>query len=271
MDEEKTQEARHRGKDSIVTARSQPRPRGTSGQEACRPTTRSTGTQTELHNEPASTITPNKDSKRRSPTPTRADLIARVLNCPFPHPSPFNPPETDLAPSAPTPTRGRRGRPRKASTSKQQRRVRFTDQVPSDAEPQLRARDSHVFVRLLKISVDVHAPGSPGSSSGGQRQEFLWNNRSKGWRRAGVRSEENLAGLAELFGMLPVPGASVRGVVVPTEGGGVRQPVEVAWDGVRGCFLGLNQDGETLSVALGEMRDMARHPWARQFVGYVMR
>lgn len=124
----------------------------------------------------------------------------------------------------------------------------------------------------------------------------MWNNRGKAWKRSagapagggggGRVGEEGLLDLAGLFGSAggeARPGGGggaggggavlllrLRPVVVPTEGAGVRQPVEMAWDEGRFCFQGVNAAGETLSVTLGEMRESARDPWARQFVGYVM-
>lgn len=64
--------------------------------------------------------------------------------------------------------------------------------------------------------------------------------------------------------------AVLQPVVWPTEGGGARQNVEMDWDAARCCYQGSNGAGETLSVTLGEMREMVRDPWGRQFVGYVM-
>lgn len=171
--------------------------------------------------------------------------------------------------------------------------MRFSDPAPSEAEPELRSRDSHVFVRLVKVNIatTIREDGSPldgdGDGDGDGRRllsEYVWNNRVKGWRSAAAaRRSSDDGGFVELAGLFASPsspggaaGSSrgavlLRPVILPIEGGGVRQPVEMAWDGDRFCFQGVNQDGETLSVTLGEMRESARDPWARQFVGYVMR
>lgn len=329
---------------------------------------KSTGTQTtdEPRNVlPTPTTTPptaTAPEPSRPPTPTRADLIARVLHCPLPHPglnlplpitspaplppaalegvqekgkkrppesvpSSESPPLLQTASPEPTapPPRRRRGRPKKAQAHgpapapapattpqpqppppRRPRRVRFSEPAPPEAEPALRSRDSHVFVRLVRVvvvsttSVAVANGGEDASSSrvgGGRsqsrsrREEFVWNNRGKGWKRSagapgggggGRVGEEGLLDLVGLFGSAggarPAGGGVgaveavllLRPVVVPTEGAGVQQPVEMAWDEGRFCFQGVNAAGETLSVTLGEMRESARDPWARQFVGYVM-
>lgn len=85
----------------------------------------------------------------------------------------------------------------------------------------------------------------------------------------GRRSDEGLVGIDRLFEMPSGGGLEIHPLVLPTERGGVRQPVHMSWDHERACFLGSNQDGEVLSIPLGEMKDMAKNPWARQFVGYV--
>lgn len=204
----------------------------------------------------------------RSPTPTRADLIARVLHCPLPHPGldPHGPVEPLPSPTrTASPPRRRRGRPKKAA---RRRRARFSDPAPPGAEPELASRDSHVFVRLVRVLVDVEAAGAAPR----RRHEFAWNNRIKGWKPSDRRSG---AGFFQLLGLFEspstAPGTALRPVVLPVEEGGVRQPVETAWHEGRSCFIGVNEDGETLSVTMGEMKDAVRDPWARQFVGYVMR
>lgn len=281
-------------------------------------------------------------SSERAPTPTRADLIARVLHCPLPHPefglSPvplahvaaaephvptYSPAETRTRTRTPTPTgsvpapdeptqgrqRRRRGRPRKVAAPfrNERRRVRFSDPALPEAEPDLCSRDSHVFVRLVRVVVlglvDKRVPeGGVATTSSGpaqppRREEFVWNNRAKGWKRAsgtgagagcsggagggggggsgGGRRRSGEQGLCELEGLFAQQATSkvalVQPIVLPTEGGGVRPPVEMAWDTARFCFQGVTLNGETVSITLGEMRDMAKDPWARQFVGYVMR
>lgn len=122
----------------------------------------------------------------------------------------------------------------------------------------------HVFVRVLKIIVTVEDPSPP------QREELVWNNRAKGWRLAGERSERNIEDVSELFDDLAKHGALLRVVLAPTVGRGAREPVEMCWNGARCCFQGSSQDLGSLSVALGEMKDMVKDPWARQFVGYVL-
>lgn len=233
---------------------------------------KSTGTQTTpIPPSPPSlsSTTPNPVAghpAERSPTPTRADLIARALHCPLPHPGfdlpgPVEPPRGPITTASPA--RRQRGRPRKSG----RRRIRFSDPTLPEDQPELGSRDSHVFVRLVRVIVDDQAGSAPR-----QRHEFVWNNRVKGWKPTGRRSD---AGFFELLGLFEAPSAgpqrALRLVVLPVEGGGVRQPVEMAWDVGRFCFIGGNQDGETLSVTLGEMKDAVRDPWARQFVGYVLR
>ncbi|KAG8163044.1 hypothetical protein KVR01_007522 [Diaporthe batatas] len=145
------------------------------------------------------------------------------------------------------------------------RRVRFSDPIPPAGpahQPESRL-DTHVFVRLLKIIVTVDsAPMHPP-----QRQELVWNNRSKGWRLAGERSERNIGDVGELFDDGPANG-SLRVILAPTLHRGAREPVEVSWDASRCCFQGQSQDGGCLAVALGEMKDMVKDPWARQFTAY---
>lgn len=171
-----------------------------------------------------------------------------------------------------TRARRRRGRPKKPGppSFRNRRSVRFSDPLSSECEAQLLPRDSHVFVRLLKVTAELDHSSTTGGFAARQRREFSWNNRGKGWRVAGRRSDEGLVEILSLFDLVLGAGARLFPVVLPTERGGVRQPVHMAWDEERACFLGRNQDGESLSVTLGEMRDMARDPWARQFVGYVM-
>lgn len=209
--------------------------------------------------------------------PTKADILASVLTSSAPYPSPPTParPVTELplpvpptqAQPQPTPKR-RRGRPRKSSNApnwNKRRRVRFSDPIPSDPNPQPEeSRESHVFVRLLKIVVTVENP--PPS----QRQELVWNNRSKGWRLAGERSERNIGDIGELFEDLSAHGQQLRVLLAPTVGQGAREPVEMEWNAARWCFQGANQDLGRVSVALGEMKDMVKDPWARQFVGHVL-
>lgn len=180
-------------------------------------------------------------------------------------------------PVNPDATRRRRGRPRKASSGfrNQRRRVRFSDPLSLEYEEAslTLSRDSHVFVRLLNIVVQQPehlATGTAGTRMAQRRREYSWNNRGKGWRAADRRSDEGLFQIVSLFDALSDGGVDVFPVILPTERGGARQPVSMVWASERACFLGTNQDGEILSVALGEMKDMARNPWARQFVGYIM-
>lgn len=185
----------------------------------------------------------------------------------------------------PDPTRRRRGRPRKTSTTTNfrnpRRSVRFSDPLSlslqqHEEEPDfglLPSRDSHVFVRLLNVV--IQQPDQLAVETGtGTTQEYTWNNRGKGWREADRRSDEGLVQIVSLFDSMMAIGVDVFPVVLPTEEkGGARQPVKMIWDSERACFVGMdnNQDGGVLSVALGEMKDMARDPWARQFVGYILR
>ncbi|KAI3396471.1 hypothetical protein diail_12091 [Diaporthe ilicicola] len=229
---------------------------------------------------PAPDATDSKTSRQsvtqRAPTPTRADLLARVLNCPLPHPDVRT--STDLSTDTPQAvpssqgqthrgTKRRRGRPKKprnAPNWNRPRRVRFSDPIATDREPQAETRDPHVFVRLLKLIVILQV------TYPARRQEFVWNNRARGWRLAGERSERNIEDIAELFDDLSEHGSLLRVLLAPTEGRGAREPVEMAWDDMRCCFQGTNQEGMDMSVALGEMKDMVRNPWARQFVGYIL-
>lgn len=229
----------------------------------------------------ADDITPIKEetlpASQRSITPTKADILASVLTCPNPHPSLSIPagPVTDVPQAAPpTPSqtppapKRRRGRPRKSSNApnwNKRRRVRFSAPIPPVPDPQPEEpRETHVFVRLLKIVVTVDNP--PPS----QRQELVWNNRTKGWRLAGERSERNIGDVGELFDDLSAHGSRLRVLLAPTVGRGAQEPVEMDWNAARWCFQGANQDLGGLSVALGEMKDMVKDPWARQFVGHVL-
>lgn len=209
---------------------------------------------------------------------TKVDIPASMLTSTVPYPIPSTPahPITELPqPVPPTPTqplpapKRRRGRPRKSNNApnwNKRRRVRFSDPIPSnDPDPQPEEpRDTHVFVRLLKIVVTVDDP--PPS----QQQELVWNNRSKGWRLAGERSERNIGDVGELFDDLSAHGSQLRVLLAPTVGRGAREPVEMGWNAARWCFQGANQDLGSFSVALGEMKDMVKDPWARQFVGHVL-
>lgn len=215
-------------------------------------------------------------ASHRHPTPTRADLLARVLNCPLPHPglsTPIHPVPDILQTVSPSPHQPRpgakrnRGRPRKSRNIpnwNKRRRVRFSDPILPDSETPPQHRDAHVFVRLLKIIVNIDDPHPP------QRQELAWNNRAKGWRLAGERSERNIGDIAELFDDLTEHGSLLKVLLAPTVGRGAREPVEMSWNAEKCCFYGENQDLGTFSVALGEMKDMVKNPWARQFVGYVL-
>lgn len=164
--------------------------------------------------------------------------------------------------------------------------MRFSEPAAPEAEPSLQSRDSHVFVRLVRVIVDVEQHDRHGQEQDAipaamprrrqRREELVWNNRVKGWRPAGsARGDEGVVDLVSLFSGVETASEErsvvVRPVVLPVEGGGVRQPVEMAWERDRFCFEGVNGSGETLSVTLGEMRESARDPWARQFVGYVMK
>lgn len=179
------------------------------------------------------------------------------------------------SPITPAVTQRRRGRPRKTPTGfrNPRRSVRFSDPLsPEDNELLKLAspRDSHVFVRLLNVV--IQQPESLAIETGtATTQEYSWNNRGKGWREADRRSDEGLVQIVSLFDSFLDIGVGVFPVVLPTDRGGAGQSVKMVWDRGRACFLGTNLDGKILSVALGEMKDMARDPWARQFVGYIMR
>lgn len=239
--------------------------------ETPKSTQQTTGTPSHQDIKPVKMETPSP--RNRSLTPTRTDLLARVINCPLPHPglpTPFHPVPED-APTAPlTPhlgTKRRRGRPRKSRNTpnwNKRRRVRFSDPIRPDAEPRPEQQDIHAFVRLLKIIVTVESPHAL------RRQEMVWNNRAKGWRMAGERSERNIGDIEELFDDPSAHGSLLTVLLAPTVGRGAREPVEMGWNAARFCFQGVNQDVGTLSVALGEMKDMVKDPWARQFVGYVL-
>lgn len=223
----------------------------------------------------------------RAPTPTRSDLIARILHCPFKHinipptpetspatqqqePTPPSKPEESTEQTTAPPTK-KRGRPRKrhpapaAVFNTHKRRVRFSDPAPSEAEPQLQSRDSRVFVRLIRVNLAVTNQDRPSFE-----RTFAWNNRAKGWKPTGRGINEDFVDLYGLFGeeaALPM----LRPLLQPTEGAsGVRQSLEMEWDEGRYCYLGVNTAGERMEVALGEVRDMVRDPWARQFVGYIL-
>lgn len=174
-----------------------------------------------------------------------------------------DPPSPEKASESSPPNKKRTNEP-----SVHRRHVRFTEPVPSDAEPQLR-RDSHVFVRLGKVLVNL--PAQPPNNSNPTQVSFIWNNRAKAWKLTGDRGSE---GMVELHGLLEQPPerlSIVHPFVSPTErAGGVRQPVEMKWDPATFCFQGLNQDNELISITLGEMKDMAKDPWKRQYVGYIM-
>lgn len=164
--------------------------------------------------------------------------------------------------------------PKKSRTNEpsvHRRHVRFTDPDPSDCG---RSRASHVFVRLHKVLVSLGSdlqPGTPSRATSSPRQvEFVWNNRAKAWKLSGDRGSE---GMVELHGLLEQPPEQlgiVRPFVSPVEKNGVRQPVTFSWDAATFSFQGLNQDNEVICITLGEMRDMARDPWGRQYVGYIM-
>lgn len=233
-------------------------------------TPRTSDTSTTLDIEPITTNRPS--ASHHPPTSAGANLVARLPDHLLPHPgltTPVHPvPETPQSPTQPHPgTKRRRGRLKKSNNApnwNRRRRVRFSDPVLPYPEPQPEHRDIHVFVRLLKVIVTAATPHA------GQRQELVWNNRAKGWRLAGERSERNIGDVAELFDDLSSHGSVLRVLLAPTVGRGAREPVEMGWNGARCCFQGVNQDLGTLSVTLGEMRDMVKDPWARQFVGYVL-
>lgn len=222
------------------------------------------------------TETPSANNRR--PKSTGDDLPASVPDESSSNPDPATPRAVRPAPNIPhaepsTPTRHqpatrrRRGRPKKSRNApnwNRTRRVRFSDPIPPDSDPQPESRDTHVFVRLLKIIVTVESPAPA------QQQELVWNNRAKGWRLAGERSERNIGDIADLFDDPSRHGSLLRVVLTPTVRGGAREPVEVGWNAVRCCFQGVSPDLGCLSIALGEMKDMVKDPWARQFVGYLL-
>lgn len=241
------------------------------------PATTATPHTPDRHSTPKATPsnTSQQSPNRRLTTPTRADLLARVLNCPLPHPGLPTPEDlsADISqPVLPSPGKAqrgpkrRRGRPRKphnAPNWNKRRRVRFSDPIPAEPEPRAESQDPHIFVRLLKITVSLE------SSFPAQRQELIWNNRAKGWRLAGERSEQNIGDIAELLNDISRHGSMLKVLLAPTERRGAREPVEMAWNATMYCFQGSSQDLGSLSVALGEMKDMVKDPWARQFVGCV--
>lgn len=171
-----------------------------------------------------------------------------------------------------TPTDGprrRRGRPKNPAGFRHRRSVRFSDPVSSEYEPNPATRVAHIFVRVLFVVIEEKVGHLAEGAVARRRQEFSWNNRGKGWRAADRRSDEGLVQIVSLFDLAAGGGVEIFPIILPTERGGARQPVRMAWDREKACFLGTNQDGEILLVALGEMKDMARDPWARQFVGYI--
>lgn len=217
-------------------------------------------------------------------------------------PSPNHTPAAQVDPPPPPPPvvarrlrRGRgRGRPPKDSTnepSTHRRRVRFTDNHdpsvdPSSDDASARARGqqaTHVFVRLHRVLLLKQQAKQ-------QEVEFVWNNRAKAWKLLSGGGDLAADNMVELHGLLDQPPerlALVRALVAPTDGGGARQPLELAWDPAMACFQGgvvggsgdsgdsgetdnnnNNNNRATISVALGEMKDMARDPWRRQYVGY---
>lgn len=239
---------------------------------------KSSGTQTSPTDYPTIRSSP---ATTRTPTtigPTTTDSLTRILHRPLPQPCvspPTRQPPSRPAPAAvnQSPTGRRRGRPPKKKKPNEpsihRRAVRFSDPDPSDAEPQLHYRDSHVFVRLLKVLVSLGVDSQRDSPP--RQVAFAWNNRAKAWRLSGDRGGE---GLVELHGLLEQPPeqlGNVRPLVSPMEKGGVRQPVEMMWDAATFCFQGAYQDSEVISITLGEMKDMARDPWRRQYVGYIMK
>lgn len=234
---------------------------------------RSAGTQTSLEPLPTQTTTspkkPNEESDGRDAPATKLAQATQSLPSMIPYSRLRDVGDAVVgAPMAADGLRRRRGRPKNLTGFRNHRRVRFSDPAPSEHEPEMPSRDSHVFVRLLRVIVEFDH--FPAASAGRRRQEFSWNNRGKGWKAAGRRGDEGLVEVLSLFELSPRAGVGLHPIIVPTERRGVQQPVEMSWDGGRACFLGSNQDEETLSVTLGEMKDMARDPWARQFVGYVM-
>lgn len=183
----------------------------------------------------------------------------------------------------------RRGRPPKKKTNEpsvHRRHVRFTDPDPSDCG---RSKAAHVFVRLHKVLVSLDGGGSGGGSGGGdglqqpdgtpsratsnscpRQVEFVWNNRAKAWKLSGHHDSE---GMVELHGLLDQPPERlgiVRPFVSSVEKNGVRQPVTFLWDAATFSFQGVNEDNEVICITLGEMKDMARDPWGRQYVGYIV-
>lgn len=217
-------------------------------------------------------------TENRSSTSSRADILAWVSVSPPQHQQQpqDHPPQLRPAPDIPRgepptqdqpATRRRRGRPRKSRNApnwNRPRRVRFSDPIPpADPDPpQSESRDTHVFVRLLKIMVTADS-GHPT-----QRQELVWNNRAKGWRLAGERSQRNIGDIGELFDDISTNGSLLTVVLAPTVQRGARELVEAAWDASGCIFRGLSQDVGSLTVALGEVKDMVKDPWARQFIGY---
>lgn len=213
-----------------------------------------------------------------SSTSSRADILAWVSVSPpqYQHQPRDHPPQLRPAPDIPRgepptqdlpATRRRRGRPRKSRNApnwNRPRRVRFSDPIPpaDPGPPQLESRDTHVFVRLLKIILTAES-GHPN-----QRQELVWNNRAKGWRLAGERSERNIGDVGELFDDISTNGSLLTVILAPTVQRGARELVEAAWDASGCIFQGLSQDLGSLAVALGEVKDMVKDPWARQFIGY---
>lgn len=247
--------------------------------------------ETVLGSENDATPLPIKQDTRRSITPRNIQLNSiGTQTSPLPPAANQHPPSPASAAThepVPPPARRRRGRPPKAKTheppppppqrkstnepSIHRRHVRFTDPEPSDA---VRSRAAHVFVRLHRVLVQLgghlqqQAPSRANSSP--RQVEFVWNNRAKAWKLSGDRGAE---GMVELHGLLEQPPerlSIVRPFVCPTEKGGVRQPLEMAWDPETFCFQGVNLDNEAISITLGEMKDMAQDPWRRQYVGYIM-
>lgn len=204
--------------------------------------------------------------------PKTLDLTTPVLSSPLPH-SDINKLAEPAANQSP-PLRGatrRRCRPKKATGFRNVRSMRFSDpSLAAEPEHASAARDTHVFVRLLKVLVEPGAVPAGEATPTTAGLSFVWNNRGKGWKTPHRKEDEGFVDLLGLFERPWHAGVVVRPIVLPTEGGGVRQSVEMGWDVERSCFLGLNQDGKTLSVTLGEMKDMAKDPWARQFVGYMV-
>lgn len=233
---------------------------------------KSIGVQTSPESFPAPEMAPSKNLSELAPLGTTPgnDVATQETQILTPRPSMRS--NSGNVAEQPVPTNGprrRRGRPRNPPVFRNRRNVRFSDPIPSDLEPTMVSRDSHIFIRLLNVVVQetVHVSAAPGPR---RRQEFSWNNRGKGWRVADRRSDEGLVEIVNIFDLAGSGGVDIYPVILPTERGGARQPVRMVWDAEKACFTGSNQDGEVLSVALGEMKDMARDPWARQFVGYIM-